>query len=136
MKVRNGFVSNSSASSFICAFGEIKEDVLKKVKNLISSYNHSEEEIIRTGKDLQHELDNSKWSKFGECDYAGVYIDIGELKEDSYYFCFEDSQDCGTNDDGEILDTDYDDFSCCSFIDEIQKFIPDIEIQYGSGRNG
>jgi len=50
MKIRNGFVSNSSSSSFVIALNEITVEQLEKIKN------HSEE-----GKKLGMEYASDEW---------------------------------------------------------------------------
>jgi hypothetical protein len=130
MKIRNGFVSNSSSSSFICAFGEIKKSKVNFVKEIIKQFNYNDKEIIRKGKNV---FENDE--HFGECDYAGVSMSPTNLKDNSFYFCFEGHEDCDTNEDGYIIEPTFDDLICSDFLEKIKSVI-ELEIEYGYGRNG
>lgn len=72
MKIRNGFVSNSSSSSFIISFDKTKKNV-KDIKNFYNLKDYNEEYIKR--------LD---W--YDEEDITRM---ISELKEDKQYLTGE-----------------------------------------------
>lgn len=107
MKIRNGFVSNSSSSSYLLGYGEIRDKVLfdNWVKNLgitlidreefnINSDNLIEDHyvcscysgncgIVLLGKEL-------KLNKFNRIDSfcSDITINFNEVKDDSYYYIF------------------------------------------------
>lgn len=70
MKTRQGFVSNSSTTSF-CIYGVcIEEDEIKKILK-------KEEDDLSAGELLEEEMENKKVSLFIQSDYDGNQVYIG-----------------------------------------------------------
>jgi len=139
MKFRMSFVTNSSSSSYICAFGKIEdnEKAMKFIKaNDILDYVFSGTKVIEKLK--------KKWDKIG-ADWAGVYIDITESDIDvkADYIMWESFGGAGDEDD-DWSDRDYD-VDADDFTDQEQAIFNGVEEQngftevqsgYGAGRNG
>lgn len=143
MKIRSGFVSNSSSSSFIICYALINDEA--KARPLIDN---DSDITIYTEEELEKAIKESKWSHPLQCDWAGVYVEMkhtgnpkqlhmifssyGGAGDGDYAF---DLEDTGNLD----YDVNYNDFSEADFIDKTftkENGFIDIEVQYGAGRNG
>jgi len=144
MKIRSGFVSNSSSSSFICCYATIvdEEKALKYIKEKgedMSNVLTTEEVIARK---------NHEWNAFGS-DWAGVWCEP-KIEEDKNfkYLIFESLGGAG-NDDYDFdpdgcgnynYDVDYEDFTERekNFIDGVGESngFNNVQVGYGAGRNG
>jgi len=130
VKIRVGFISNSSASSFICCTATIKDE-LKAEKYLEDFKNISGDIKILTKEEVIAEK-NSRWGGF-DCDWAGVYYEP-KINEDETlrYLVFEsyggagDSDFC--DDDEDCYDMDYD-VSFKDFTQTERHFINEISEQ-------
>jgi len=144
MKIRTDFVTNSSSSSFIGVFGEVKDNV--ELMECIKQFNISEGDYkICTGEQLLEDMEDKWYDGYG-ADWAGVYINPNKdkINPNSLYFIFESYGGAGDS-DGEFWNEDYDeyeyevsyeDFYESKFIDSIRKSVDIKEEGYGAGRNG
>lgn len=135
MKVRNGFVSNSSSSSFIMCYGLITTDAAKEL--IVDDMRCT----VYTEAELEKEIARSKWSTPLQCDYAGVSIDMIKTgNPDQLHFIFDKSEDIYEDEDGDTnYDVSYSDFDCSTYIDKTfteDNGFSNIEVQYGAGRDG
>lgn len=141
MKIRKDFVTNSSSSSFICCFARIVDS--EKAAEVLS--NHKNKIEVYTADEVLSELNESKWSKWLEWDWASIdatpsreYI---ESHMDDSFVVVTEYQDLEEDEDGEVnYYVDYSDFSknttdAIDAINETNGFA-EIDIQYGAGRNG
>lgn len=140
MKIRNGFVSNSSSSSFICCYATIVDEA-KATEYLEKS--KMDYEILTTEEALKKK---SGWNDYG-CDWAGCWVDPKIHEDKDYkYLVFES---CGGAGDGDhdfdpncTGDYNYsvyfDDFWEAEFISGIDEStgFADVETDCGAGRNG
>ena len=144
MKIRTDFVTNSSSSSFIGVFGEVKDNV--ELMECIKQFNLSEGDYkIFTGEQLLEDMEDKWYDGYG-ADWAGVYISPSKdkINPNSLYFIFESYGGAGDS-DGEFWEDGYDDydynvsyedFGESKFIDSIRKCVDIKEEGYGAGRNG
>lgn len=136
MKIRNGFVSNSSSSSFIATYGKVVDNELfEQWKSTISNI---KEYQIMSGSKLVEEQNDSKWCKpvNGGFDDIGIDVDkvINEaIKHPNQTFIFKDG--CGLDGDSAFRDPDDDDWEC-NYDIELETFDGvDIELYNSSPKN-
>jgi len=149
MKIRNGFVSNSSSSSFLAIFAEVSNEKAKEVLMGHKAKKGLKEDLwITNGEEIKKLID--KRDELVDCDWAGVWIRVSEkdINSESTYFLFEYAGNEGDGyfmgEDMEYGEPDYD-IDEDIFNEDIQKFMNDIteengfkkiSISYGAGRNG
>lgn len=142
MKIRHGFVTNSSSSSFICVLGEVIDKEKFEASGLGKSY---------YGWQFKAGWQNEEATPFYSlgADWAGVWIDEKELQDDKEYFYWEEYGGAGDDDycfrkDPDDYDLDYDVELSDFPQDEQEKFECTVEENglryvdggYGAGRNG
>ena len=133
MKVRNGFVTNSSSSSYIICFARINDE--EKANKIIEKHN-----LLNNVFDKDGVKGEMHWGELG-ADWAGATIwGVDKMLEEhpnDKYIIIEDSIDAGF-DDETWEDVFFYDFDMNDAIDDITKengFI-DIQVAEGEGRNG
>lgn len=152
MKIRSGFVSNSSSSSFICCYAKVKD--LEKAQAYIREHSkkfgsYGDEPRLLTTKEALEKKEG--WDGYG-ADWAGVFLepDIDETNWEDHYLVFESYGGAGDGDSDFMpgypqsydmdYDVDYSDFEDeeTSFIDGVclSNGFEDVHIGYGAGRNG
>lgn len=130
-KIRMGFVTNSSSSSFIICFARIADK--EKAQKIIDKYDLNV--FNRDGVNGE-----KNWCGELGADYAGAIIwnvdDILESHPDDKFIIIEDSNEAYYDDDGEPI-YNYN-FSMNDAIDEIteENGFADIEVSEGEGRDG
>lgn len=142
MKLRNGFVTNSSSSSFIICFARIADK--EKADKIIDKYKNDVDLEIYSGRECLEEMENRRWSKWLEWDWAGIDATpsedyINEHIDDNFivvkdYADIEDPEDYWDYDWDEN-DHDPETLEAIDAITEENGFA-DIDCQYGAGRNG
>ena len=130
-KIRMGFVTNSSSSSFIICFARIADK--EKARKVIDKYNL--DVFDRDGVNGE-----KNWCGELGAEYAGAIIwnvdDILEAHPNDEFIIIEDSMEAEYNDWGEPI-YNYD-FYMNDAIDEIteENGFADIEVSEGEGRDG
>lgn len=142
-KIRLGFVTNSSSSSFIICFARIADK--EKAQKIIDKYKEDVDLEVYSGKECLNEINNSRWGKWLERDWAGVDVTpsedyINEHIDDSFivikdYSDIEDPEYPDDYDEWNKYDHDKLALDAISEIKEENGF-SDRDCQYGVGRNG
>ncbi len=132
MKIRKGFVSNSSSSSFIIGISKVSD--IEKCNKYIKDNNIDKEVKITTYKDIK---DSKPWQiepirddklTVESFDYSSVTLDIKNIEDNDYILMYAFFGNEGDNEfrdeDEEYSDIDYDiDYD---FFDKEQKEVIDM----------
>jgi len=133
MKIREGFVSNSSSSSFVLAVGRVKDkdalDVFLEGVNIdYMTYEQAKKckgfRVNGCGKEILT-LDT----------YTGAFVGI-QLEPDSLYFTVYESRELMEDEDGTIWNDDYTDGQMKIFALKDQTFVDFVDTVEDYGRNG
>lgn len=144
MKIRNGFVTNSSSSSFICVLGEVTDKQLFEASGLGECYQGWQ------FKTNVRDWETPFWAL--GADWADVWIDTNELADEKEYFYWEEYGGAGDDDSAfSVLDSrgdwehmDYD-IGVSDFPEDEQRMfecatsengLTLVDRGYGAGRNG
>ena len=147
MKIRTGFVSNSSSSSFMIGIGKIKDGHVDEVSEIMEKHNvYKYDYKIHTVKE---ELESYKErpSKLIQESFTGdwVEIDTNKLKDSDtlfkIYFLHGNDYDFMNEDYDYNYDIDEDFFdnnNTYTALNEIKEkgLLEDFKMAYGAGRNG
>jgi hypothetical protein len=141
MKIRQGFVSNSSSSSFIIGIAKIED--LEKFKKWSKSFTDVKYKKIRDIVSSWDIFKNSEKIVINTFTGAEVQLNINGLSDDEYiayiHICNNegDSYFCGDNYDYDI-DYDFFDTDQQKLISEFSEDngLSNISLYYGAGRNG
>lgn len=145
MKIRTGFVSNSSSSSFIICYGHIVDEA--KARAAIGDDKSIQ---IFTEEKLIEFIENSRWGSPLECDWCNVSVSMKKTgNPEQLHVLYENSGGAGDDDsdfcdvENDCWDMDYDvdfeDFSEAPMISRVfteENGFANIQISCGAGRNG
>jgi len=136
MKIRNGFVSNSSSSSFIIAIGKItdKQKFLDEAKKFnLDEWSY---ELNEYDGNIDQKVESFTCNELSLGKYKG--LKAGDIVVKITYFGNEGDSFFMNEYDNDInYNIDWDDFnnSITKFLDNC-KSIENLEISYGAARNG
>ena len=141
-KIRMGFVTNSSSSSFIVCFARMAEK--EKAQKIIDKYKDDIDLEVYSGRECLDEMQHSRWSKWLEWDWAGIDATPSEdyINEhiDDNFIVIKDYTDIEDPEDYWDYDWDENDHDQVALeaIDAITKEngFADMDCQYGAGRDG
>ena len=140
-KIRVGFVTNSSSSSFIICFARIEDK--GKAQKIIDRYKEDVDLKVYSGKECLDEMQHSRWSNWLEWDWAGIDATPSEdyINEhiDDNFIVIKDYADIEDPEWGyyDWDESDHDSIAieAIDAITEKNGFV-DMDCQYGAGRNG
>lgn len=114
MKIRNGFVSNSSSSSFIIGLAAISAAELEEAKKLGFTNDPDDDRVVMPITELLESIEgwrwvpvksNGGWLSVESFDYTSVSINTDKAKELGYVAWMYET---GDDPDGDGYDQDYD----------------------------
>jgi hypothetical protein len=131
MKIRNGFVSNSSSSSFLIGVAKIKN--LKKVESIIKDYYYDFKIEEFKGDYISVES-----FRGDELSIGNDKLDIGDKVLIIDYCGYEGDDYFMVNDDDMDYYIDINDINphFISIINKIGKYVEHLDFICGAGRNG
>lgn len=132
MKIRQGFVSNSSSSSFVLAVGKVLD------RAAFEEYMKGTDTSLFTSE--QAEKVNG-WTYSYRSGYLCLEGFTGasarvKIEPESLYFTVYESRDLMEDEDGTVWDDDYTDEQLKVFDLSKQTFVSDVDITEDYGRNG
>lgn len=142
MKIRNGFVSNSSSSSFIIAIAEVmNEDALREflTSNKIDAKIESDDDFIGSSYNGCRVTNNAKlrgdekYIQVESFDGSDVSLIYDKTKKYlTYYNCID--SEC--NDDGETIYNDFVEDDAVLKLSDHKELVNNFKYTTGCGRNG